>query len=151
MDNLMKIMLDMQIDEDIKKFIESNSNDQGIDASKLYIGKCVYIPKTVPILEADSEATIKDNMEFNAKNPFRILIDATLKTPHNRFFIDIINKQSLGVVNGWTGIGVPNRGFCVNEVEVLSIKIGKSRISLEELNAFIEEYNLSQRDEYPKL
>jgi len=144
MDDLMKMMTEMEMDNDIAKFIENNSNEQGIDTSKLYIGQCTYKPKRMPLMKAETDEEIKANTELNAQQPFRILIDSGVRTAHNRFFVDIINKISIGDAHGWTGFGcVPNTGVCVEELDLLSNKSNKERMSLEEIIEFVNDYNKS--------
>lgn len=144
MDDVMKMMIEMEMDSDIEKFIENNSNEMGLDTSKLYIGQCVYRkPQRFPMRkDGITEEEINANVELNAQQTYRILIDSGVRTAHNRFFIDILNRLSIGSAHGWTGFGcVPNTGFCVEELDLLSNKTDKTRMTLEEISDFVDEYN----------
>ena len=126
MDKVMKFFVDGEMNKDIENFLRNHSNNQGINLSKLYFGHVSFVGKS----------------SNNLGDEYRILIDSSIKTPHNRFFVDIINKESFGIFGGFTGItNIDNTGACVDEFILLSDKIDKKRMTIEEIRIFISQFN----------
>lgn len=108
--------------EEMCKFMERANNENGIDTSQVYLGYLV-----------DDKTQISE---------YKLLTDCTVRTPHNLFYFDIISKRAFGIKGGWTGITMtPNRGLCVNSVQPMIEIVNTPRMTLEELFAFIDDYN----------
>lgn len=110
MDSMMEAILNMTIDDDIEKWLLKSANGNEIKADEVYFAHTIYI----------------DESQRHSDEEFRILIDSSIKTPHNKFFIDVINRESVSLINGWCGFAmVDNSKRCVDFFEPLSIELGK--------------------------
>lgn len=108
--------------EEMNKFMARANNENGIDTSQVYLGYLV-----------DDETGISE---------YKLLTDCTLRIPHNLFYFYIISKRAFGIKGGWTGFGMkPNKGLCVNSVQPMIEIVNKTRMTFEELLAFINDYN----------
>ena len=126
MDSIMKIMLDMTISEDIEKWLLKTENGSKINTEEVYFAHTVYI----------------DENQTTSDEEFRILIDSSIRTPHNKFFVDVINEETVGIINGSTGFAmISNTGRCVDFAEPLSIKYGKKIANFDEIKEFVNEQN----------
>lgn len=126
MDLITKIMFDMTISHDIEEWLLKNANGNEINIEKVYFAHTVYI----------------DENQMTSDEKFRILIDSSVRTPHNRFFVDVINEEGVAIINGWTGFAmINNSGRCVDFLEPLSIKLGKRIADFDEIKEFVNEQN----------
>ena len=135
MDQIMKMLVDNAIDKDIAKWLADNNDGNDINADEVYFAHTVLV----------------NEQRETSEEEFRVLIDSSIRTPHNRFFVDVINHESMGSIYGWTGFGmVPNLGRCVDAADALSKKIGKSVVSFEEMKEYVDEQNKGVRKERSK-
>lgn len=126
MDSIIKMIIDETLDAEIKEWLEKNSNGNKINTDEVYLG----------------HTFLMDGTQDSSTEEYRILIDSCVTTAHNRFFIDVINRESIGIAYGWTGFAmVANSGRCVDEFEVFSSKLGKKVATLTELKDFIDKQN----------
>lgn len=126
MDPIIKIVLDMSIEDDMEEWLSKTSNGEEVHTDEVYLAHTVNV----------------DGYGKGTDEEFRIIIPSRLVTPHNKFFVDVIHKEGLGILNGYTGFGMtPNTGRCVVAIEPLSDKFGKEIASLEEIKTFVDEQN----------
>lgn len=108
--------------EEMERFLERASNENGIDTSQLYLGYLVD--------------------ESTGDNEYKLLTDCNIREPHNIWYFDIISKLAFGIKGGWTGIAMQsNEGLCVEKTTVLNEVVKAPRMSYEELESFIKEIN----------
>ena len=135
MDQLMKVIVDNAIDGDIEKWLADSNNGSEIKADEVYFAHTVLV----------------NNRRETSEEEFRVLIDSSVRTAHNRFFVDVINRESMGTIYGWTGFGmVENSGRCVDAADPLSKKMGKDVVSFEEMKEFVDEQNKENKKERSK-
>lgn len=126
MDPIIEKILNMTISDDIEKWLLKNANGNEINTEEVYFAHTVYI----------------DENQMTSDEEFRILIDSSIRTPHNRFFVDVINEEGVGIINGWTGFAmISNSKRCVDFFEPLSIKLGKKIANFEEIKEYVNEKN----------
>lgn len=130
------VILKMMEKEEMKKeemnFILKSSNINGLDTTKLYLGHIVFVDESMQI--------------SNVEQPFRIISNLSLSFVGNLMYWDIINQEVFGDVNGVNGDLFPgerNTGFCVDNIQVLFDITKKERMTFEELNLFVESYNIN--------
>ena len=127
MDSIMKTMLNMTMSDDIEKWLLKNANGNEINTEEVYFAHTVYVGEN----------------QTTSDEEFRILIDSSVRTPHNKFFVDVITEEGVGIINGWTGFTmIRNSGRCVDFFEPLSIKIGKKIANFDEIKEFVNEQNI---------
>ena len=130
-----KIMEDENMKKEEMNRILESSNAQELDTTKLYLGHVVFVDNSMQISNVDE--------------PFRIFSDLSLSFVGNHMFWDVINQEVFGDINGSNGDLLPgerNTGFCVDNIQVLYEVTKKQRMTLEELNLFIESYNINNSD-----
>ena len=126
MEDFLKEIIKMHLDDEIEKFFIDSSNGEKIDTRHIYFSHCVFV---------EQNGSVTDER-------YSAIIDSSTRTPHNRFFIDLINKEVLGIQNGWTGFSMrPNRGWSVDAFEQFNNEINKETITFEELERYIAEKN----------
>lgn len=135
-----KIMEDENMKKEEMARILEFSNAKGLDTTKLYLGHVVFVDDSMQISEVDE--------------PFKIFSDLSLAFVGNRMFWDVINQEVFGDINGSNGDLLPgkrNTGFCVDNIQVLYDVTKKQRMTFEELNLFIDNYNISnsEKNDYP--
>ena len=131
-----KIMEDENMKKEEMNRILESSNAQELDTTKLYLGHVVFVDNSMQISNVDE--------------PFRIFSDLSLSFVGNHMFWDVINQEVFGDINGSNGDLLPgerNTGFCVDNIQVLYEVTKKQRMTLEELNLFIESYNKNDDEE----
>ena len=126
MNNIMHLIINAHVDEDIDSFLTNSSNGSKIDLNKVYFAHTIFV----------DERNAMDSEDY------AILIDSGIRTAHNRFFVDIIKKEGLGIFGGWTGFAMtPNTGRCVDSFEPFSNILLKKEGTLEELKKYVDEKN----------
>ena len=126
MHDITRLIINAHIDEDIEQFLTSSSNGSKIDLNKVYFAHTIFI----------NERNVMDSEDY------AILIDSGIRIAHNRFFVDIIKKEGLGILGGWTGFAMtPNTGRCVDSFEPFSNVLLKKEGVLEELKEYVDEKN----------
>jgi len=115
--------------ENMEEFFDLYSSEKGINTSELFVGKCLY--------RSYSQGAAED-----VADPYRILIESRVEVEDNKFYIDIVNGIVLGDIDGISGfMGVPNVGFLATEIEPLSNKTDKKRMTYDELWQLTRELN----------
>lgn len=130
------VILKMMEKDEMKKeemnYVLKSSNIDGLDTTKLYLGHIVFVDESMQI--------------SNVEQPFRIISNLSLSFVGNPMYWDIINQEVFGDINGVNGDLFPgdrNTGFCADNIQVLFDITKKERMTLEELNLFIENYNIN--------
>lgn len=128
MDDIMKMLVDNAIDRDIEQWLGQSEEGEKIDANEIYFALTSFV----------------DEKRESSGEEFRVLIDSSVRTAHNRFFVDVINRESMGIIHGWTGFAcVPNTGRCVVSADPLSKKMGRQFVSFAEMQQFVDEQNIN--------
>ncbi len=123
MEQIIKKIIISNLEKDIAEWEKENKNGDILDTTKLFLGYVAY-------------------PDASSLGSFRVLIPSSVSTPYNSFFIDIMNKDFFGIINGFTASFMTrNTGKCVYSFESLSNKLGKNQASLEEIKEFISETN----------
>ena len=126
MDNVSKILIDNSLEDDLNKFLQESDNGKRINTENVYFSHCVFT-------DEDSNVT---------KERYGAVIDSSVTTPHNRFFIDIVYRESLSAKGGWTGFEmIDSSGWCVDTLDKFSNIFHKDTISLDEITDFITKKN----------
>ena len=108
--------------DQMEQFLKRASDENGIDTSQLYLGYLVN--------------------ESTGESEYKLLTDCSFREPHNVWYFDIISKLAFGIKGGFSGVAAQdNKGLCVEETPNLEKIVNRSRMSYEELENFINDYN----------
>ena len=147
-----------EIKKSINEFIEKNSNNYGIDLSKIYIAFLKYLPY-FQINENKFENFFGINCPVNTSNDFNkipIVFIIKNQSKNDHIFIDIFNEsilQSTNVnVEGWSSLMANyRRGTTVSQFISLEDILGIDRLNYQELKLIYSVISGYSKDDIIKL
>ena len=145
-----------EIDETINDFIKNNSNECGIDLSKIYLAALTYRPETPGINQQQDFGINCPINKANDYNKLTIVFILRSQSETDHVFIDIFNKSILqstyvniyGLLSFFPQV---RRGTTVYEYNSLKDILDINRLSYENLESIFSFISKTNKEELTKL